>query len=97
MPVGDSLCHPFVLTPLQTLRPSLLLIDTFGNNLREEMINHFHGEGTNTKEITGILNSNTQDSNNMNNNIIIQGLITRLEALESSNLVMRTEICELTN
>jgi hypothetical protein len=54
-------------------------------------------EDTYIKVILEIPNSDTQDSEDGGNNMIIQGLITRLELMESSNLALWTEVCELTN
>jgi hypothetical protein len=99
MPLGDSPLQPIIMTPTQIIRPSPLLkgADSSTVGPREETRDPFVGEDTSIKVITGIPYSNTHDSGEGGGNRIIQGLIMRLEHLESSNLALRKEVGELTN
>lgn len=92
MPLGDSSLHPILMTPIQIIRPSSLVEGVLAVGLVEGMEDPFIGE-----VITGIPNSYTQDSEDGVSNMIIQGLIMRLELLESSNLALWTEVNELAN
>jgi hypothetical protein len=95
MPLGDSPLEPILMTPLQSIQPSLLHAGIDSTvSLKEGMEDPF---ATTIKFITGIPNSDTQDFEDGGNNKIIQGLIARLELLELSNLALRTEVGELTN
>jgi hypothetical protein len=72
MPQGDSPDQPLVMTPIQFIRPSPLIMGA------------------------SAVDPDSQDSGEGDNNMI-QGLIMRLERLESSNMALRTEVRELTH
>jgi dimeric dUTPase (all-alpha-NTP-PPase superfamily) len=59
------------------------------------MANPFVGEDNTIKVITGIPNSITHESKDGGSNGNIQGVITRLELIESSNLALQTKVGEL--